>query len=414
VTLSNLLENRIELVFGDLDLVAAQKPLNVFDETVVEFLGDLSSFLSSDDRCRGFPDLISFAFFVRRQNLRRLSSLYQNEKLRVGRGVTLHFTPANVPINFAYSVAFALISGNPSLVRLSSTNFEQIELFVNAWEKICDLKKFERFRSFLCMIRYPHNREITQLLSQFSNVRIIWGGDNSVSEIRSISSKLNCLDVVFPNRYAISVFDSFEVLKLSKGELAKLANDFYRDNFTFDQNACSSSKMVYWFGEPQISERAKLLFWECLDEIVSSRYDNQEKFGTSKLLYLSKMAALSLDNQLQWTKYPSGFDVVSITLGISSALLEDTRYGLFFEKNIYSKIELFASIDPKIQTINFFGESFLKSPAIIKDLAFLGVDRLVKIGQALEMGVVWDGYDLPIILSRCIDTPSNEVNGSFL
>ena len=34
---------------------------------------------------------------------------------------------------------------------------------------------------------------------------------------------------------------------------------------------------------------------------------------------------------------------------------------------------------------------------------FKGVDRIVPIGQSLDMGLIWDGYDLIRTLSRVVE-----------
>ena len=46
----------------------------------------------------------------------------------IGRGSILHITPSNVPMNFAYSLSFGLLSGNRNIIRLPGRNFIQIKL----------------------------------------------------------------------------------------------------------------------------------------------------------------------------------------------------------------------------------------------------------------------------------------------
>ena len=57
----------------------------------------------------------------------------------IGRGLAYHIAPSNIPINFAYSLVFGLLSGNTNIVRLSSKNFIQIKLLCDLFFKI--LKK---------------------------------------------------------------------------------------------------------------------------------------------------------------------------------------------------------------------------------------------------------------------------------
>ena len=57
-----------------------------------------------------YPDLASFGFFCRRTNIKYMEKKYSSFiENRYGRGLVLHFTPSNVPMNFAYSLFFALL-----------------------------------------------------------------------------------------------------------------------------------------------------------------------------------------------------------------------------------------------------------------------------------------------------------------
>ena len=66
-------------------------------------------------------------------------------------------------------------------------------------------------------------------------------------------------------------------------------------------------------------------------------------------------------------------------------------------------MELLGIINSKYQTVTYFGfdKSILRDFVINNSL--LGVDRIVPVGAALEMGAVWDGYDIVRTLSRVID-----------
>ena len=50
------------------------KPLRVFDEQVIKFLGDLSAVLLKSPLVRQYPDLSAFAFYIRKANLLKLRS----------------------------------------------------------------------------------------------------------------------------------------------------------------------------------------------------------------------------------------------------------------------------------------------------------------------------------------------------
>ena len=79
------------------------RPLRPFCEEVQAFLSDVSTALLRDREARHYPDVVTFAFFCRSANLEQLRAEYP-ESDRLGRGVTFHIAPSNVPVNFAYSL----------------------------------------------------------------------------------------------------------------------------------------------------------------------------------------------------------------------------------------------------------------------------------------------------------------------
>ena len=47
-----------------------------------------------------------------------------NIEKRIGRGVTYHIAPSNVPVNFAVSMTSALLAGKACVIRVSNTSFD--------------------------------------------------------------------------------------------------------------------------------------------------------------------------------------------------------------------------------------------------------------------------------------------------
>ena len=54
------------------------------------------------------------------------------------------------------------------------------------------------------------------------------------------------------------------------------------------------------------------------------------------------------------------------------------------------------------QTLSYFGIEKNYINEFIKNNRLLGIDRLVPIGRAFDIGPVWDGYDVIRSLSRII------------
>ena len=76
--------------------------------------------------------------------------------------------------------------------------------------------------------------------------------------------------------------------------------------------------------------------------------------------------------------------------------------GIFYQLNLKNLNQLSKYISKKCQTMSYFGfeKNVLKSFVLNNNLR--GVDRIVPIGNALDIDFNWDGYDLIKTLSRVI------------
>ncbi|MFQ7856470.1 MAG: hypothetical protein ACLRIS_16355 [Flavonifractor plautii] len=77
-------------------------------------------------------------------------------------------------------------------------------------------------------------------------------------------------------------------------------------------------------------------------------------------------------------------------------------FGLFFEAALPSLEALAPLLPPKAQTLVCGGLEPAEVAALLARAGARGVDRVVPLGQALEMDTVWDGRDLIAALSRII------------
>ena len=76
--------------------------------------------------------------------------------------------------------------------------------------------------------------------------------------------------------------------------------------------------------------------------------------------------------------------------------------GYFFECSIDNLQDIIPIMKKNCQTITYIGKIEEKLRKIINDNGVKGVDRIVPVGHAADIAFVWDGLDLPNILSRQI------------
>lgn len=367
-----------------------------FDPDIIEFLSDVSKLLLSDKRSREFSDVVTFAFWIRTASLNRLEEIYgfHDGAVHLGHGLAFHIAPANVPVIFAYSLVTGLLSGNANIVRVPRKEFPQVELIVEAINKA--FYDHEEIRPYISLVRYGHDKEINDVLSSISNIRIIWGGDETIAEIRQSPLPPRSSEITFADRYSLALIDSDEYLKLT--DKNRVAEYFYNDTYYTDQNACTSPRIVIWLGREK--EKARKEFWDLLHNCVKQKYRYQDIQGVNKLTsaYLAAIAMMGLriipneDNLIVRIEVPE----------VSAKLMDyKDNSGFFFEYLCNDIMEIRDICDDKrCQTIGVIGSGESILPLIKSGVK--GIDRVVPIGKTMDFDLIWDGYDLMSQLTRCV------------
>ena len=65
--------------------------------------------------------------------------------------------------------------------------------------------------------------------------------------------------------------------------------------------------------------------------------------------------------------------------------------------------ELAEVVDEKYQTLTYFGVDPERVRRLVIDKHLRGIDRIVPVGSAMDIDIVWDGYDLVTLMSRVVD-----------
>lgn len=378
----------------------SSRPLLPYDPLLCEFLNDLSQELRSNKKASSYPDVVTFAFWCRKANIDKLKADFGNVKTRLGLGMVFHITPSNVPINFAFSFVFGLLSGNANIVRVPSKHFEQIDIICDAFAQLFKQDKYKRIKEMTAFVRYEQNDEITAGFSASCNARIIWGGDTTIRNIRKIPIPERSIEIVFSDRYSFCVIDAPLVIKLNDAQLNRLAEDFYNDTYLMDQNACSSPHLVIWQGKEK--QKAKEKFWTAVSNIASKKYRLLDVNAVDKYTLFCQNA-IELNNVSDFRKH--GNNVFRLSL---SSLPDDMdslrgKFGYFYEYDTDDINSIAHIVNTKFQTLTYFGIDKSKLKKFVVENRLLGIDRIVPIGKALDIDVIWDGYDIIRTLSRIVD-----------
>lgn len=385
--------DNVALLAGGPEVLEA-RPVRAFDEGVLNLLSDVSARLLKDPEACALPDVVSFAFWCRKANLARLAQGYSDASHRIGRGIAFHIAPSNVPVNFAFSWAFSQIAGNVDIVRVPSKPFIQVEVICRAVKASLDCASAVRS----AFIRYPVGDAATGRLSEISDARIIWGGDTTVAEVRALPCAPRCIDVVFPDRYSVALIDESALACLDDRAIEDLAGKFYNDAYLMDQNACSSPRTIFWLGsDPLLRDRLR----EAVRAKAKVSYGLQGAVSVDKYVRLCEDAAAGLVCQRV------SFDgcLTAVPLGnLPDDFSELRGYGgFFYEAEADSIGRALEVLGPKCQTVTYFGIDPEEVRKTAIEAGCSGVDRIVPVGKAMDIGAVWDGYDLPLVLSRVME-----------
>jgi hypothetical protein len=373
-----------------------------YDPLVCDFLNSLSLELLKDKIAKEFPDVISFGFWCRKANIIRLKEEFSGKRLRLGLGLIFHICPSNVPVNFAFSFAFSLLSGNSNVVRVPSKDYPQVDIICDAITRVLSQEKYSSIAKMTAFIRYEQDDEITQAFSGICNGRMIWGGTQTIRDVRRMEIPERGVDVTFADRYSFCVIHAEELLRCGEKELAELANGFYNDTYLMDQNACSSPHLIVWLGDGVDLLEAKNRFWEGVYKKVASKYALAPVFAVDKLTMLYKNI-IDLNEVSRVSKYENLLYVLELSHLPDNLHEIRGRCGYFYEYCAASLDEIAHIVNEKYQTVTYYGIDSHDLRSFVLNNKLTGIDRIVPIGSAMDISIIWDGYDLVERLSRICD-----------
>lgn len=380
------------------------RPTAPYSREAITFLSALSRSLLMRSDSRQYPDVASFAYWCRSANLSRLARDFDSCHKRIGRGLVLHIAPSNVPVNFAFSLAFGILSGNANIVRVPEAAQPQKQILTEAMGRLLKDPGHAYIASMNRIIQYPRDDGITSALSKCANARVLWGGDQTIAHLRALPTSPRCVDIAFADRYSMAVIDAESVLDEDDRGIQKLAIGFYNDVYLQDQNACSSPHLIIWHGTTSQTEQAKARFWLTLQTLLHLKYKIAPSYAVDKFVHLCRTADLLKEAQdCVWHEN----NLYRVRLKDLPADIEHHRgfAGFFYEYTTNDLNCLKIIVGARYQTVTCFGLNRQELAQRVVDWGLTGVDRIVPVGQALDIGVIWDGYDLIGTLSRIVHSP---------
>ena len=365
-----------------------------FSDSTVEFCAAFSQAIFQDREAARYPELAALAFWMRKAEIIRLRSDFERavraDTVAAPRGLVFHVPPSNVDTIFVYSWLLSALAGNRSLIRLSSTRTPQAEILLRLWRQLLAQAPPEMQQATV-VVRYGHSEEVTRAFSMACDLRVIWGGDQTVSAIRSAPLRPHARDLTFPDRSSLCVIHAGRYGELSEDGREKLAEQFFNDAYWFDQLACSSPRELVWCGESEPVRAASRDFWAALGACIRRRQHQSPAAVHMRKLVFACESILDLPV----SEYRRVAETTVLQLDSPEPLsAEHCGGGLFFERSIRQLGDLAPVLQRRHQTLTHFGFPRLELIELARLLAGRAIDRIVPIGQALQFHRFWDGYDL--------------------
>ena len=387
--------NELQYVIGSPEIVEQMQnvsPLRPFDDDVIAFFNDLSAVLRTN---REYSDVATFGFWCRKAALLKEKGNYDDVAERFGKGIVFHSTPSNVPVNFAFSFAAGLLAGNANIVRLPGKPFEQVTVISNAIKQLLETKH-SNIAPYIVFVKFPPVKEITDTFSALCNVRVIWGGDMTVAELRQSKIPARTTEITFADRHSIAVIDADAYLEAERKDT--IIQNFYNDTYFSDQNACTAPRIIFWQGEKKAEAKAD--FWNRVHEKTVKEYTLAPVQSVGKL---NAMYSVASQKKVHVEKSVDMF-ITRIDVDKIDKDLMNYKYnsGFYFEKDIDNLKEIVDVCDVRCQTLIYYGVKEEDFRTFLEEARPMGIDRIVPMGKSMDFALVWDGYDLIRQMSRIV------------
>lgn len=373
-----------------------------YDEHICDFLNDWSVLLRNDAEAKTYPDVMSFSFWCRKGNILQLKEAYEKREpgCRIGRGMIFHIAPSNVAVNAAFTYVFGLLAGNANVVRVSSKKHPQIICLCRVLSQVLHRCEYQDIFQITSFVTYDREEDYTASYSTACDARVIWGGDDTIQTVRRISIPVRAVEVTFADRYSFGILDGEYLETLDDAGWRALVHGFYNDTYLMDQNACSTPHLLFWIhADSEIKEK----FWQMVYE-KTLQYDLLEQKVSDKYTQLNEISALQpeITKITRYKNYLYVIDLVREKMSKDASLCYRGKFGMFFQTDLHTLDELPDFLDNRVQTCAVAGINPQKIKDIIFERKCFGIDRIVPFGKTLDIGVVWDGYDMIQQLSRVI------------
>ncbi len=398
-----------EYSFDDLRLTPLPwgRVLIPFSHIIIEFLEELSQQIISNKNLSSDPELAALAFWLREKHITQLAknnaSKRDNKRVMAPKGVVFLIPPTNVGALFCYNMALSLLTGNRTIVRLSPNAPNTSRFLCQLISNVLENRNFELIAQNIMIFSYGHSNKITEYFSQQCDLRIVWGGDETVKAIRQIPLAVKAADISFSDRFSWTAIKAETFLDLKGTPLQNFITRLSNEVFLFDQKACSSPKILCWIGqEDKIAKASEKL----IENLLGERKKTSPKIQLGNAV--EKQDSLySMMTVLPGCKLLENNHLLTVLLleNASENMMDDIREfhtgnGIIIEVRYQKLSKISELLTGKDQTLSHYGFEKKEIFNLSTNNTTGTFDRIVPIGQAHSFSETWDGYNMFSLYQR--------------
>lgn len=369
----------------------------------IELLNKLSRKILSSPALRSDDASLAFAFWLRPGSINDIRTHYLSIEGQYGDsalhpvGSVFHIAPGNVETMFLYSWALSFLSGNFNVVRVSSRGSPILDGLLECLNALMEEAPWVASENQFCT--YPReNLCQTEQFSATCDLRVVWGGDETIRRIRAIPLNPHASERWFSSKYSLAVVHAKPFLSLDAENSEKVVEQLYNDIFPFDQMACSSPHAICWIGNQEDGAAAFAGFRDVLAKVVErKKHVDHITNAVHRYTHAFAMAAEGAGRMPAENHGCLHMDCFS----------EDFRRdacgaGFLSHYSMATLEDLGALLQSRDQTVVHYGFSDPEVHAFACLAARRGVDRIVPLGASLDFHFIWDGFDLVRDFSKLI------------
>lgn len=383
-------------------------------DAIIGLIGEVAKKWASDHKLMRIKDrgLLFLSSWCDEKHLRSVANLglrgnieYMNQFLPFpdhdkhylkanARGLVCHWLAGNVQILGMFALVQSIISKNVNLLKVSSRDDGVFTDILNEFKGVTytsesgySITGDDLLKTISVIYFSRHADKLGKEMSKEADVRIAWGGRESVETVSAYPARFDSETVIFGPKLSFSVIAKEELNSLQ--EAKKLARKVSVDVSVFDQTGCASPHNLYIEEGGEVSPEE---FCEILSDSMTKTELQIPKPEMSPE-QISQIHSIRGVYDFKGTFKGSETMTWTILLDDLDEIDKPVYSRVLFVHKVVSIMDSLRFIDENIQTIGIAAPTE-KALAFATEATRRGVMRLPLIGRMLNFEMPWDGIFL--------------------